>query len=211
MIEVGSTWVAVASKDAIAMPTARDTKIGLRAEQKAAVYAAFEEDFSDEQLVGVFEGETLIRCRRGDPPLLRVVTEGRVWAQYHAIDQQSYRQSDEVFTTLDRPPALSPEMRAVMELVRRNEIERDHIRSEINQLRELRNDRRTQETLDEEETASAGDEAKAEKPSRGRAKPKKPGAGKADETIPHADVLGADTGGDGPDPKSDKHSKADDG
>lgn len=64
----------------------------------------------------------------------RCKSEGRVWAVQTARTQLSERTSDDVFTSLDRPAALSPEMAAVHRMMRRNEIERENQRAHFEQL-----------------------------------------------------------------------------
>ncbi|AXL15494.1 hypothetical protein [Microviridae sp.] len=86
----------------------------------------------DEVLVAHFEGETRAAIT-GEA--VRVETEGHFQFFDPVIDQTAYRTSDDVFTSLDRPQPLSPEMLAVQQLMRRNEIERDFMRQQMESFR----------------------------------------------------------------------------
>lgn len=63
------------------------------------------------------------------PGQFRVASDNRVWIAQRGIQQFTEAASDEVFTTLDRPAPLSPEMAAIARLVRQNELERQVMRS----------------------------------------------------------------------------------
>lgn len=82
--------------------------------------------------------------------------------------QDRLQTSDEVFTSLDRPAPLTPEMLAIQRMLRRNEIQREADRQEMEQ----RYDRRTAELLrrqsqrDAPETPTAAEDAVVENVSR---------------------------------------------
>lgn len=63
-----------------------------------------------------------------------VASEGVFFYRFSARDQTRYRTSDEKFTSLDRPAPLSPEMLAIERLMRRNSIEREKDRANIERL-----------------------------------------------------------------------------
>lgn len=182
--DVGSKWVAIDVQTSVVMPSWSDTRVRFRSEAKARVYAAFEEDFSDEQLVGVFEGELEVRCRRGDPNRLRIATEGRVWTAYTSLEQVAVRQSDEIFTTLDRPAPMSPEMRAVHEMMRRNEIERERMREAMERDHNERL-QRVERALAARASRSDEKEPKARKP--GGAELEEAESGEDREAVPERD------------------------
>lgn len=115
----------------IKMTENRDSTFDVRSEVRALVYASDTEDFKVEHLVSRCDGQLRVRHRAGDPPYIRIASTGRVWIRFTAIDQTVFTMSDEIFTSLDRPAPLSPEMRAVHEMMRRNEIERERFRSEM--------------------------------------------------------------------------------
>lgn len=61
----------------------------------------------------------------------QVVSNNDVFVGQSNIDQSTYATSDEVFTTLDRPAPMSPEMTAIARMVRANELEREKMRETI--------------------------------------------------------------------------------
>lgn len=185
--DVGNKWVAIDVQTSVVMPVWSDTRVRFRSEAKARVYAAFEEDFSDEQLVAVFEGELEVCCRRGDPNRLRIATDGRVWACYTSLEQVAVRQSDEIFTTLDRPAPMSPEMRAVHEMMRRNEIERERMREMMEREHNERLQRVERALADRTARASDEEKPKAGKP-RG-SKSQKPESDEGRKAVPERDEL----------------------
>jgi len=96
--------------------------ITLRAEEMARIYSSATKTFKNEVLVAMGEGEFDLKVRANR--YYRFQSEGRVWLGIEIRDQ-TVEQSEETFTTLDRPSALSPEMRAIHELTKRNELERE--------------------------------------------------------------------------------------
>jgi hypothetical protein len=125
-------WALLAPDQFITIGHNQST-IWIRSEEHAVAYAAFEDDWSDEILVGygIAEQEIVVR---GKLRRLRIKSEGRVWLREAKIDQTKHRIDPDVFTTLDRPPPLSAEMLAVQQMMRRNEIERERHRSEIERM-----------------------------------------------------------------------------
>lgn len=65
------------------------------------------------------------------PGFFRVACDARCWISPGRVEQTIYRTTDEVFTSLDRPAPLSPEMMAISRLMRQNEIERERMRIRI--------------------------------------------------------------------------------
>lgn len=106
-------------------------KLTLRAEKECRAYIAYKRDFKDEILCGMGIGE--FECSLFTRGFVRVESEGRVWMSVEIREQGQKKTSDLAFTTLDRPSPLSPEMRAVHEMIRANEIQRDKERLEMEQ------------------------------------------------------------------------------
>lgn len=137
------------------------------------------------------------------PGYWKVAAEDDVYVMSKVRNQETYRVSDEKFTTLDRPPPLSPEMAAIQRLSRLNEIERERMRKEFesaaeNLKREVERDTRrdrerahtpeavseepeerggSREAFDGETSGASGKKAAA--PARRRAKRKAPDTGPA--------------------------------
>jgi len=98
-------------------------RVVFRAEGETRLYTQKEEDGEDTFLCA-FSGDCEVVIDRPYTVLLQVVSETRVWVSGFSKQKTAYKVSDRVFTSLDRPPPMSPEMRAVYEIQRRNEIER---------------------------------------------------------------------------------------
>jgi len=54
-----------------------------------------------------------------------------IWVRPSTRVQERLQSSPEIFTSLDRPSPLSPEMQAIHRMMRRNEIDREHDRREM--------------------------------------------------------------------------------
>jgi len=106
-------------------------RVTMRASEQTSVYEADDETGEGATLVALFTGEVRVTITK---PCLQVLTEGEFYWYDPAVDQTARKTSDLVFTTLDRPSPLSPEMLAIQQLMRRNEIERDHTRAEMERL-----------------------------------------------------------------------------
>lgn len=98
-------------------------RVVFRAEGETRLYTQKEEDGEDTFLCS-FSGDCEVLIDRPYTVLLQVLSETRVWVSGFSKQKTAYKVSDRVFTSLDRPPPMSPEMRAVQEIQRRNEIER---------------------------------------------------------------------------------------
>ena len=85
------------------------------------------------------DGETEVLAGYGDTPFeiemlpgsFRVACEQRAFIKSGSVQQASFKATDEVFTSLDRPSPLSPEMLAIQRMSRANEIERERLRTRI--------------------------------------------------------------------------------
>jgi len=56
---------------------------------------------------------------------------GAIWLRPSSRVQERLKASTEIFTTLDRPAPMSPEMQAIHRMMRRNEMERERDRQEM--------------------------------------------------------------------------------
>jgi len=107
----------------------------LSSDRRARVFVSQADDFSDEVCASVFEGQLELSVRFG-PARLRIEGAGKVWVKLMATQQAVYRMRDDVFTTLDRPAPVSPEMAAVQRMMRRNELDREQQLAEMRRLRD---------------------------------------------------------------------------
>jgi hypothetical protein len=71
----------------------------------------------------------------------KIESKGKVYMASEVADQTAYITSDEKYTSLDRPPAMSPEMAAITRMVKANELRRERDLREL----EARYERRTQQ------------------------------------------------------------------
>lgn len=104
-------------------------KLMFRAEQAAFVYGSVDGTFDDEMLLATFVGDGEVTWTQSRA-YVRVSSKGRVWFKTFSQMQTLHRMSDTKYTTLDRPAALSPEMQAVMRMLKHNENEREKLRNE---------------------------------------------------------------------------------
>lgn len=102
-----------------------NTTLRLRADEFTTVM--LDQDVGADQvqsvLVGQGQGELEIILQVAGT--VEFITSGRVWFFQTAAAQTTERTSDEVFTSLDRPSPLSPEMLAIQRMVKQNEIARE--------------------------------------------------------------------------------------
>jgi len=86
---------------------------------------------TDEQglIVGFGTGEQFVSITgEGE---LRFDCSSPVWIRPASRVQERLKSSEEIFTSLDRPAPLSPEMAAIQRMMRRNEMERERDRQEM--------------------------------------------------------------------------------
>ncbi|AXL15630.1 hypothetical protein [Microviridae sp.] len=91
---------------------------------------------------------------------VKLATNGKTWIKDRAITQTMASTSTEVFTTLDRPAPLSPEMAAIQRMQRKNELVRERDREEMEmRYAELqrRNERATAEAISRANKAAQTD------------------------------------------------------
>lgn len=105
--------------------------LGFRSEAPCYVYH-WEEHPSRETLVGYGDQPFEVPMRAGH---WRVECEKRAWVIPPQAMQTVFTESDETYTTLDRPAALSPEMAAISRMMRANEIERERTRLQMESMR----------------------------------------------------------------------------
>jgi len=125
-------WSILPSEEYIMMGGVYGSTLFFRAEVSATAFFT-EDEWKTEVLCGHGVGESEITIRGKARPL-RIVSNGRVWIKDTKRDQTKVIIDPDVFTTLDRPPLLSPEMLAVQQMLKRNEIERERERSAMMEL-----------------------------------------------------------------------------
>lgn len=96
--------------------------MAVRSELPAYVYLQGEE--GEETLIGYGSEPFEVQMQ---PGYFRVASEGDVWIAPNNIDQEMFKVSNEIFTTLDRPAPLSPEMLAIQRMIRQNELDRERM------------------------------------------------------------------------------------
>lgn len=110
--------------------------------QEAPSYVYWKGSDDEEILVGYGLAPFEVEMPAGH---FTVASTDRVWISHMGVSQLTVATSDEVFTTLDRPAPLSPEMAAIQRLIRQNSIEREEIRERMMDVQranaELRNKR----------------------------------------------------------------------
>lgn len=116
------------------------TRLTIRCTKPALAFHSFLDDFTDETMLGGGAIQFEINAPSG---YIRLSCAGRIWVDFNSAQQKVVRMTDEVYTTLDRPAPLSPEMAAIQRLMRQNEIAREQDRDEM--LRSLQ--RHEQQTL----------------------------------------------------------------
>lgn len=108
---------------------------------------------------------------------------GAVWFSDLQADQSVELGEVEMFVSYDRPPPLSPEMRAIQRLQRQNQLERDRIFDRMAALERERNELKAQviERQSDDETESAGDASPRKATGRARDKRAKEDAASGDD------------------------------
>lgn len=184
----------------------------LTAEQKCFVYAmqidAYEgdpqllhDDEGETFLVGVFEGRCELDLTLPGFFAVKCQSEGKVWMHLPVARQSVTLENVEKYTTLDKPPPMSPEMIAISRLVKQNQLDReDAMRRERALLAKIGTQEAAHVVEDEDDAGEEDeDERTAAKPEKGD----KPGGGEAD-----ADGQGGDDDADAPAGKAPAKGKA---
>jgi len=126
-----------------------------------------------------------------------------IWLRPSSRVQERIQASSEIFTTLDRPSPLSPEMQAIHRMMRRNEIEREKDRQDMEKrfADRFREDARPKPSVDAQKTPAKKKEKVRDDATDGGVDPenKTPPTGADDEAL--GDV--------GDKPTSDKGSPPD--
>lgn len=141
-------------------------RLRVMSEKEARVYCASQPDEGDDRLVKIGIGEFEVKLPRG--AFVRFESEGRVWIKLTARAQDREKASNEVFTSLDRPAPMSPEMQMMMRFQRQNEIARQQMYERLEDALRRRNDDlpKTDKRVGETAAASAKTAVRA-KPKRG--------------------------------------------
>lgn len=110
------------------------TTFYVRAPQPCEVYAYATDDDDDAGYLAGYGSEPFeMELQAG---FFEVLSPGPVYLATDAKEQPAYLASDEVFTTLDRPAPMSPEMQAIMRLQKMNERDRERTRAQIERLQD---------------------------------------------------------------------------
>lgn len=173
--------------------------MAVRSEGPAYVYAQIGE--SEEILLGYGSEPFEIQMY---PCFFRVACEGDVWIAPNNIEQSMFKVSDEVFTTLDRPAPLSPEMLAIQRMIRHNELERERMYDLIQRQNAVseRNEDRTEDHGDVVDSSSSEETKRGNRKGRSKAskKPTDKNTGQAaEEPSGNGDEDPIDVRGDGED------------
>lgn len=160
-----------------------ETTLRLRCDEFTTVLITQEDDQSI--LAGQGQGELELRIKISG--VVEFVTKGRVWHFASVAAQTTKATSDEIFTTLDRPSPLSPEMAAIQRMMKQNEISRDHDREMMRQMinASQRSNVRTNDKNDVVEDPAEETKSLRTKPERGESESGE-SKGKGDQ--PEADV-----------------------
>lgn len=174
-------------------------KIMFRAEQPLAVYGARTSNFKNELLLGFAENGEIETLWDQHNAFVRVASEGRVWFKtfesVHAVE----RTSDTRYTSNERPSALSPEMQAIMRMVKRNELEREYQRSQNQRIQE---DLRRIASSDRKDQGGASEPAPAKEAKKDASQDE--GASSHDAGKPESDKTGQ-----GPNEAASRKAKTD--
>jgi hypothetical protein len=145
------------------------TNVHFRQTSEAYVYQR--NDDEDWVLAGYGKDPFVINMEIGE---FKIESKGKVYMASEIADQTAYVVSDEKYTSLDRPPPLSPEMQAIRRMVRANEIARDKQMREL-EARYARDKRTTDDDSDVvEELPEKETYTEPEKPKRGGKKSRRP-------------------------------------
>jgi len=131
--------------------------------------------------------------------------ESEIWLRPSSRVQKRLQMSSVIFTTTDRPAPLTPEMAAIHRMMRKNEIDRQRDRDDMEKRLAYREKRAVEKTT--ETTAS---EVSAPAPKTVRKKPVRSGSDTEKQGKPEpgkdaeGDVLPEPVNGDEPDSPSDK-------
>jgi len=136
MFKTDSQWEAVSDRFSY---DARTAKFSLRSDGHARLYLVPED--AAEIFVGAVNcGETRIEVQGKAPLRFSIITDDEtlVWIRFPEIDQTALKTTDQTFTTLDRPEPLSAEMLAIQRLMRRNELDREEQRRDMERIIDAR-------------------------------------------------------------------------
>jgi len=137
------------------------------------------------------KGDGALTLRLPGEGFVKFATDGRVWLSDLVLRQKRSKSSDEKFTTLDRPPALSPEMAAIQRLQRQNALDRENIMQRMESALFARNEPRSK-------TAVPSSEAPASTSEKVRAEPKRKRANSEATEEPAEVPVSQPDGDDGP-------------
>jgi len=174
-------------------------RVVFRAEGDARLYTQKEED-GDDTFLCAFTGDCEVLIDRPHTVLLQVVSETRVWVSGFSKQKTAYKVSDRVFTILDRPPPMSPELRTLHEIQRRNELERakmwDEMERKVNAIRARSQSERSTKSPTPEVSAGKKDKLRQDAARGGEdVENQKHGSSPIPEVAPDARDTVSDPGG----------------
>jgi hypothetical protein len=175
-------WATLSTNEVIEWSGNNRAAILLRLEQPGCVYGSDNPGFAEELLLGKGDGQIEIEAFGFGDLYVRVDTEGRCWVQERAGDQTVHKMHEEVFTSLERPPKLSPEMEMIYRMSRQNELMREQVLREAKEIANERREPADEETL--EDDASGATEPRQRR--SGRREPEESG----DAESEHLDAEG---------------------
>ena len=148
------------------------SRVTVRSEAASSAFWSGDKSFDFEFLLGGGAIEYEVNAFGG---FLRVVSSGRVWVDFHVADQRVERLDQAIFTTLDRPAPLSPEMAAIQRIMRRNEIDRERDRQAMLEFMNERDLRESQvvDSNDDADVPHSRDVSKGSGSGAGKAKSKR--------------------------------------
>ena len=139
------------------------------------------------------KGDGALTLRLPCEGYVKFVTDGRVWLSDLVLRQTRSKSTDEKFTTLDRPPALSPEMAAIQRLQRQNALDRENIMQRMENAIFARNESRSKVSVSASEAPASDKEKVRPEPKRKRANV---AATKEPDELPVSEPDGNDGSGD---------------
>jgi hypothetical protein len=148
-------WSSLSTNEVIEWSGNNRAAILLRLEQPGCVYGADNPGFAEELLLGKGDGQLEIEAFGFGDLYVRVDTEGRCWLQERAGNQTVHKMHEEVFTSLERPPKLSPEMEMIYRMSRQNELMREQVLMEAREIANARREPADEEVFEDDGTGTA--------------------------------------------------------
>lgn len=116
-------WEPFHPKEALQMHPGR-ASFNFRAESFARIYVASSEEFEDEILAGIGEGDLECEVIGFGPLWVRFESEGRLWLRSEEIGQRTIAVYGTSFTEVMTRGNVSPEMKYMQQMLRQQELDR---------------------------------------------------------------------------------------